>query len=172
MRASHWNDNSKGNGTFNAKAIGQFIDPKLMTAPGGTLNVGGATFTFPNGFNGRSFQGGFVPFATFRDGIPDIGGNDIGYPVLGPYKVLNDAASTQRIKSTQISAIINYDITDNLRVRSITGYNHFDASRSTDNDGTPAAFGIGYFLTKNRAFSQELQFQSSGKSPLQYTVGG
>ena len=171
FRASYWNDDSKGNGTFNAKAIGQFIDPKLVTAPGGTLTVGGATFTFPNGFNGRSFQGQFQPYGTFRDGIPDVNGNDIGYPVYGPYKVLNDARSTQRIKSTELSAMINFDVTDSLRLRSITGYNHFDAVRSTDNDGTPANYGIGYFLTKDKAFSQELQLQSTGNSPFRYTVG-
>lgn len=176
LRASHWNDDSKGNGTFNAKAIGQFIDPALVTAPGGTLNVGGATFTFPNGYNGRTFQGQFYPFATFRDGLVDLTLNgvplDVGYPVLGPYKVLNDAESTQRIKSTQISAIINYDVSDSIRLRSITGYNKFDASRTTDGDGTPANYGISYFLTKDKAFSQELQIQSKGDSPLQYTLGG
>ena len=176
LRASHWNDDSRGNGTFNAKAIGQFVDPSLVRAPGGTLTVGGATFTFPNGFNGRSFQGQFFPFATFRDGIVDTTINgvplDLGYPVLGPYKVLNDAPSRQRIKSTQISAMINYDIGDAVRLRSITGYNDFDAARSTDNDGTPANYGIGYFFTKNKAFSQELQLQSLGSGPLSYTVGG
>ena len=172
VRASYWNDDSKGNGTFNAKAIGQFIDPKLVTAPGGTLTVGGATFTFPNGYNGRSFQGVFQPYGTFRDGIPDINGNDIGYPVYGPYKVLNDAPSVQKIKSTELSAVINYDLSDSIRLRSITGYNDFNASRSTDNDGTPANFGIGYFLTKDKAFSEELQVQSTGTSPFRYTVGG
>ncbi len=175
LRASHWNDDSKGNGTFNAKAIGQFVDPALVRAPGGTLTVGGATFTFPNGYNGRTFQGQFFPFATFRDGIVDTTINgvplDLGYPVLGPYTVLNDAPSKQRIKSTQISMMINYDISDSLRLRSITGYNVFDAVRSTDNDGTPANYGVGYFLTKNKAFSQELQLQSIGAGPFSYTVG-
>lgn len=176
VRASHWSDDSKGNGTFNAKAIGQFVDPSFVRAPGGTLTVGNATFTFPNGYNGRTFQGQFFPFATFRDGIVDTTINgvpiDLGYPVLGPYIVLNDAPSRQRIKSTQISAIINYDLGDTVRLRSITGYNDFDAVRSTDNDGTPANYGIGYFLTKNKAFSQELQVQSNGGGPLSYTVGG
>ena len=175
LRASHWSDDSKGSGTFNSKAIGQFIDPALVTAPGGTLNVGGATFTFPNGFNGRTFQGQFFPFATFRDGLIDTTINgvplDLGYPVLGPYKVLHDAPSKQRIKSTQVSLVINYDVSDSVRLRSITGYNNFDAVRSTDNDGTPANYGIGYFLTKDKAFSQEFQIQSTGNSPFQYTLG-
>jgi iron complex outermembrane recepter protein len=172
LRGSYWNDDSKGAGTFNAKAIGQFYDPALVTAPGGTLTIGGATFTFPNGFNGRTFQGQFIPYATFRDGIPDINGVDYGYPVLGPYTVLHDAPSRQRIKSTQLSATINYDISDSVRLRSITGYTNFDAVRSTDNDGTPADYGIGYFLTKSKAFSQELQLQSLGNGPLNYTIGG
>ena len=175
LRASHWSDDSKGSGTFNSKAIGQFIDPALVTAPGGTLNVGGATFTFPNGYNGRTFQGQFYPFATFRDGLVDTTINgvplDLGYPVLGPYKVLHDAPSTQRIKSTQLSMVINYDISDSVRLRSITGYNNFDAVRGTDNDGTPANYGYGYFLTKDKAFSQELQIQSRSNSPFQYTLG-
>ena len=175
LRVSHWSDDSRGSGTFNSKAIGQFVDPALVTAPGGTLNVGGATFTFPNGYNGRTFQGQFYPFATFRDGIVDTTINgvalDLGYPVLGPYKVLHDAPSKQRIKSTQISLIINFDIGDSVRLRSITGYNNFDAVRSTDNDGTPANYGIGYFLTKDKAFSQELQIQSTGGGPLSYTLG-
>ncbi len=176
LRASHWNDDSRGNGTFNAKAIGQFIDPSLVTAPGGSLSVGGATFTFPNGYNGRSFQGKFFPFGTFRDGLIDTTINgvplDLGYPVLGPYKVLNDAASTQRIKSTQLSLNVNYDVGDILRLRSITGFNKFNAVRGTDNDGTPANYGYGIFLTKDKAFSQEFQVQSTSNSPFQYTVGG
>ena len=175
LRASYWNDDSRGNGTFNAKAIGQFIDPNLVRAPGGTLTVGNATYTFPNGYNGRTFQGQFYPFATFRDGLVDLTINgvplDVGYPVLGPYTVLNDAPSKQRIKSTAISAVINWDVTEDLRIRSITGYNNFDAVRSTDNDGTPANYGIGYFLTKDKAFSQEVQFQSTGNSPFRYTFG-
>ena len=176
LRASYWNDDSRGNGTFNAKAIGQFVDPNFVRAPGGTLTVGGATYTFPNGYNGRTFQGQFYPFATFRDGIVDATINgvpvDLGYPVLGPYKVLNNTPSRQRIKSTQISAIINFDVSDSVRLRSITGYNDFNAVRSTDNDGTPANYGIGYFLTKDKALSQEVQLQSTGNSPLSYTVGG
>ena len=175
LRASYWNDDSKGNGTFNAKAIGQFVDPALVRAPGGTLTVGGATFTFPNGYNGRTFQGQFYPYGTFRDGLVDTTINgvalDLGYPVLGPYTVLNDAPSVQKIKSTELSAVINYDIDDTIRLRSITGYNDFDANRSTDNDGTPANYGIGYFLTKDKAFSEEFQVQSLGNGPFKYTFG-
>lgn len=172
LRASYWNDDSKGANTFNAKAIGQFIDPKLITAPGGTLTVGNGTFTFPQGFNGRSFTGQFVPYSAFRDGKIDINGADIGILIPGNYLSNNDEPSFQRIKSQQYSSTINFDISDSIRLRSITGLINFDAVRGGDNDGTSAPYGTGYFLTKSKSFSQELQIQSSSKtSPLQYTVG-
>ena len=172
LRASYWNDDSKGANTFNAKAIGQFIDTRLITPPGGTLNVGNGTFTFPQGFNGRSFSGQFVPFSAFRDGVVDINGADIGIRIPGNYLSNNDEPSFQRIKSQQYSATINFDLTDSIRLRSITGLVDFDAVRGGDNDGTRASFGVGFFLTKSKSFSQELQIQSTGDGPFQYTLGG
>ncbi len=172
LRASYWNDDSKGANTFNAKAIGQFIDTRLITAPGGTLNVGNGTFTFPQGFNGRSFSGQFVPYSAFRDGVVDINGADIGILIPGNYLSNNDEPSFQRIKSQQYSATINYDLTDSVRLRSITGLIDFDAVRGGDNDGTRASFGVGYFITKSKSFSQELQIQSIGDGPFNYTLGG
>lgn len=172
LRASFWNDDSKGANTFNAKAIGQFIDPRLITAPGGTLNVGNGTFTFPQGFNGRSFSGQFVPYSAFRDGVVDINGADIGILIPGNYLSNNDEPSFQRIKSKQFSSTINFDLTDSIRIRSITGLVDFNAVRGGDNDGTRASFGVGFFITKSKSFSQELQIQSTGDGPFQYTLGG
>ena len=172
LRGSFWNDNSKGANTFNAKAIGQFIDPKLITPPGGTLNVGNGTFTFPQGYNGRSFTGQFVPFSAFRDGVVDINGTDIGIPIPGNFLSNNDEPSFQRIKAQQYSATIDFDVSDSIRLRSITGLVDFDAVRGGDNDGTRSPFGTGFFLTKSKSFSQEVQLQSTGDGPLSYTVGG
>lgn len=172
LRGSYWHQDDTGGNTFNAKAIGQLIDPALVTQPGGTLNVGGATYTFPLGFNGRSFTGQFVPFSAFRDGIPDINGADIGIRIPGPYKALNDEPNFNRINSTQLSATINMDLTDWASVRSITGYIDFRANRGGDNDGTAAPFGKGFFITEDKAFSQEVQLLSNDDaSPFQYTVG-
>lgn len=172
LRGSYWHQDDAGGNTFNAKAIGQLIDPALVTAPGGTLTVGGATFTFPLGFNGRSFTGKFQPYSAFRDGIPDINGADIGILIPGPYKALNDEPNFNRVNSKQFSATINMDLTNWLSVRSITGYVDFKAVRGGDNDGTSAPFGVGYFLTKDKAFSQELQLLSNDSaSPFQYTIG-
>ena len=172
LRGSYWHQDDAGANTFNSKAIGQLIDPALVTPPGGTLNVSGATFTFPQGFNGRSFTGEFVPFSTFRDGIPDLNGADIGIRIPGRYLALNDEPNFNRVNSVQLSASINVDVTDWLRFRSITGYVDFKAVRGGDNDGTAAPFGTAFFITEDKAFSQELQFQSNDStSPFQYTFG-
>jgi iron complex outermembrane receptor protein len=172
LRASYWHQDDAGANTFNAKAIGQLIDPALVTPPGGTLNVGGATFTFPQGFNGRSFTGQFVPYSAFRDGIVDINGADIGILIPGPYKALNDEPNFNRVNSKQFSATVNMDLTSWLSIRSITGYVDFKAVRGGDNDGTAAPFGVAYFITEDKAFSQELQLLSNDStSPFQYTVG-
>jgi len=171
IRGSYWHEDDAGGNTFNAKAIGQFIDPALVVAPGGTLNVGNATFTFPQGFNGRSFTGQFVPYSTFRDGIPDINGADIGILIPGPYKALNDAPGFNIVNSYQASAAIGLEVGP-VKLRSITGYTDFRANRGGDNDGTSAPFGIGYFITENKSFSQELQLLSNTPdSPLTYVVG-
>ncbi|QGN54507.1 TonB-dependent receptor [Novosphingobium sp. Gsoil 351] len=171
LRGSYWNEDDAGGNTFNAKAIGQFIDPKLVVAPGGTLTVGNATFTFPQGFNGRSFTGQFVPYSTFRDGIPDINGADIGILIPGPYKAFNDAIGFNKIKSYQGSLNMGLELGP-VKLRSITGYTDFRANRGGDNDGTSAPFGIGYFITENKSFTQELQLLSNTKdSPLQYVIG-
>ena len=191
LRASYWHDNSKGANTFNAKAIGQFIDPRLITPPGGTLTqvtlndfrvtkAGDplptgpfiSQFTFPQGFNGRSFSGQFQPYSAFRDGVVDINGTDIGILIPGNYLSNNDEPSFQRIKSQAYSATINFDLTNSIRLRSITGLINFDAVRGGDNDGTRASFGVGYFITKSKSFSQEFQIQSVGDGPFNYTLGG
>lgn len=173
LRGSYWRRDDAGGSTFNAKAIGALVDPALITPPGGTLNFGGATYTFPNGFNGRSFATGkFVPYSAFRDGIPDINGADLGILIPGPYKSLNDEPYFNRVNSKQFSATVNMDLADWLSFRSITGYVDFKAVRGGDNDGTAAPFGKAFFATEDKAFSQELQLLSNDDgSPLQYTLG-
>ncbi|MGX7953326.1 TonB-dependent receptor [Tsuneonella sp. HG249] len=173
LRGSYWHQDDAGANTFNSKAIGVLVDPSLITQPGGTLNIGGGTFTLPQGFNGRSFATGqFFPYNAFRDGIPDINGADIGIMIPGPYLALNDEPNFNRVNSKQFSATVNVDLSDWLAFRSITGYVDFKAVRGGDNDGTPAPFGVAYFITENKAFSQELQLLSNDKaSPLQYTFG-
>jgi iron complex outermembrane receptor protein len=174
LHASYWNEDDKGNGAFGSKTIGSLYDPSYQVAPGGTLTLpGGATVNLPGGYIGlNALSSQMIPYYIFyRDGVPDINGADVGIPIPGPYTLRTDYVSKQIIKNAEVSFDVNYDLNDWARLRSITAYTYFNAYRTRDADGTSAPKGIGFFLTKDKAFSQEFQIQSTSKGPLQYTFG-
>lgn len=176
LRGSYFNENDRGLGSFNAKNIGAIVDGSLIRAPGGSVTYNGVTYPFPNGYNGGNYATGvLVPFSpVFRDGIADINGADIGIPVGGKYEVPFDFTSpTNKIKAKNASAIINFGLTDNIRLRSLTGFSDFSYVNRADGDGGPIPFREFYFITTAKTLTQELQLQSSNaSSPLQYTLGG
>ena len=174
-RGSYYNEQDAGLSSFNAKNIGAIVDSSLIRAPGGSVTVNGATYPFPNGYNGGNYATGvLVPYSpVFRDGIADIGGADIGLPIPGPYGVLYDFAAQNRVKAKNASLVISLGLTDDIRLRSITGYSDFFTYNRSDGDGGPIPFSEFYFITKAKTFTQELQLQSANPtSPLQYTLGG
>jgi iron complex outermembrane recepter protein len=174
LRGSYFNQDDRGQGSSNSQNLGAIVDTSLIRLPGQTLTFNGVTYPFPSGYNGGNYATGtLVPFSpVFRDNIPDIGGADIGLPIAGPYTLLFDYAAQNRVKAKNSSSTINFDITDNVRVRSITGYNDFFFSNRADGDGGPIPFSEFYAVNVAKTFTQELQLQSTNKdSPLQYTVG-
>lgn len=174
VRGSYYDQDDRGLSSFNAKNIGAIIDTSLIRQPGGSVTFNGATYPFPTGYNGGNYATGvLVPFTpVFRDGIADINGADIGLPLPGTYRIRNDFAAENRVKAKNASATINFNLSDDIRLRSITGYADFYTSNRSDGDGSPIPFSEFYFITKAVTFSQELQLQSANReSPLQYTVG-
>jgi iron complex outermembrane receptor protein len=174
VRASYWKQGGNGISAFGYKSIGTGVDPALTRQPGQSLNVGGRTVTFPNGFNGQSLYAPGVPFnSRFRDGIADVNGTDVGVPIeQDPYKVNFDTVTVRDTEQWQFSADLSYDFGP-VRLRSITGYTDFFALRSSDNDFSPAPIAIDYNQTKVKTFSQELQLLSDDPtSPFQWIVGG
>ena len=173
LRGSYFNQDDRGQGSSNSQNLGAIVDNSLIRAPGQTLTFNGVTYPFPFGYNGGNYATGvLVPFSSvFRDNIPDINGVDIGMPIAGPYTLLFDYAAKNRVKAKNFSSTINFDITDNVRVRSITGYNDFFFSNRADGDGGPIPFSEFYAVNVAKTFTQELQLQSTNDSPFQYTVG-
>ena len=174
IRGSYYDQDDRGLSSFNAKNIGAIIDESLIRQPGGSVTVNGATFPFPRGFNGGNYATGvLVPFSpVFRDGIADIGGVDIGIPIPGRYKILHDFAAENKVRGKNASAVINFRLTDDIRLRSITGFTDFFTSNRSDGDGGPIPLSEFYFITQAKTFSQELQLQSANSlNPLQYTLG-
>lgn len=174
VRGSYYNEDDHGLSSFNGKNLGAIIDTSLIRQPGQSVTFNNVTYPLPFGYNGGNYATGvLVPFSpVFRDGIPDIGGADIGIPIPGKYKILNNFPAENRIKGKNASAIINFDLTDDVRLRSITGYTDFFFSNRSDGDGSPIPFSEFYFITKAKTFTQEFQLQSANSaSPLQYTLG-
>ena len=174
LKGSYFTETDHGFNNSNAKVLGALVDPSLIRAPGQSLTVNGLTYPLPNGYNGGNYATGTLyPYTTaLRDGIPDINGADIGLPIGGPYQTVYDFPASQRLRSQNYSATINFDLTDWLRLRSITGYTKFTTANVGDGDGGPVP--ISYFYTSTRAetFTQEFQLQSKDRSsPLQYTLG-
>ena len=174
LRGSYYNQDDRGLGSFNAKNIGAIVDESLIRQPGQSVTFNGVTYPLPFGYNGGNYATGvLVPFSpVFRDGIPDIGGADIGIPIGGKYEVLFDFPAQNRVKAKNASAVINFDVTDDIRLRSITGYTDFFTSNRSDGDGGPIPIREFYFIAEAETFTQELQLQSANRSsPLQYTFG-
>lgn len=174
VRGSYFHEDDRGLSSFNAKNLGAIVDESLIRQPGQSVTFNGVTYPFPFGYNGGNYATGrLVPFSpVFRDGVPDIGGADIGIPAGGKYQVPFDFAAENKVKAKNFSGTISFDLNDQQRIRSITGYTDFFFSNRSDGDGGPVPFREFYFITEAKTFSQELQLQSSDStSPLQYTIG-
>ena len=180
LRGSYFHRGGAGFNAVNGKVIGVAVDPSLITAPGGTINFNGQAYTFPlagngtGGFNGLNLgTGTLFPFSNaLRDGIADVNGADVGIPVPGPYANIYDAAPFEDLDQQQYSAVINFDVSDTVRLRSISSFTDFDSLAGGDGDGTPLP--LQYFVagTRSDVFTQEFQVQSTdSSSPFQYTIG-
>ena len=180
LTGSYFQRGGQGFNAVNGKVIGVAVDPSLITPPGGTINFNGQDYTFfergsgAGGFNGLNLGTGTLFDFTnaFRDGIADVNGADIGIPIGGPYANVYDAEPFEDLEQQQYSAVINYDVSDSIRLRSITSFTDFSTVAGGDGDGTPLP--LQYFIagTESEVFTQEFQIQSiDNGSPFQYTIG-
>ena len=174
VHASYYNRDDHGFNAVNGKVIGVAEDPSLIVAPGGTIHVNGAPFTFATGYNGLNVgTGTLYPYTNaFRDGVPDVTGADIGIPIPGKYKSVYDANPREQLEQQQYSGTVRYDLNPWLRLRSITAYTKFSSVTGGDGDGTPLPLLYYVAGTDAETFTQEFQVQSNHRGPLQYTVGG
>ena len=174
VRGSYYNQDDRGLSSFNAKNIGVIVDPSLIRQPGQSVTFNGATYPLPFGYNGGNYAtGALVPFSpVFRDGVADVGGADLGIPIPGRFKILHNFPAQNRVDAKNASVVANFELNENVRLRSITGYTDFSTSNRSDGDGGPIPLSEFYYITKAKTFSQELQLQSANSaSPLQYTLG-
>jgi iron complex outermembrane recepter protein len=112
---------------------------------------------------GVPYTSAFVPpnpwssYASFTDVRPD--GTQVSYAPETHTKVWGNNLTA------------DYNVNDNLSIKSITAYREFNSEWVEDNDVSPLSGSLGAEHIWNHSFSQELRL--SGKvSLLDYTVGG
>ena len=180
LRGSYYERGGAGYNAANAKVIGVAVDPALITPQGGSLVFNGETYVFTGtspglgGYNGSNVgTGTLFPYTNaFRDGVLDVNGSDIGVPVPGPYANVYDAVPFEDLEQQQYSGTINFDLTDNILLRSITSYTKFDTVAGGDGDGVNIPLKYFEAGTESEVFTQEFQLQyANPDSPLQYTLG-
>ncbi|WP_198669467.1 TonB-dependent receptor [Blastomonas sp. UPD001] len=172
LRGSYLAQDGAGQGGFGYKVLGTLVDTSLIRPPGGSINVNGINYTFPNGFNGSSFTGQRVPFdPRFRDGVADINGADVGVAVdPDPYRVNFAGKNFRRADTYAFSGVINFDA-GLVRLRSITSYTDFKNTR-TGNSLLPVQLDFSIIKGAAQTFTQELQILSNDtSSPFQWIAG-
>jgi iron complex outermembrane receptor protein len=158
IHAGSWRRDDAGAGSYGYKTAGTLIN----TATGYQSITGSGVAVNPS-----------VP-----NGSANVGGRDVGLPVTGGAWTNDwDYQPFEHVAQDYVSGQIAYDL-GFATAKSITGYTHFRAHRSADNDQsskTFEAFGYGSGIqepnTKSAAFSQEVQLASNGRSPLEWLVG-
>lgn len=79
----------------------------------------------------------------------------------------------QEYKGWGTSGTIDWDVADNVQLKSITAYRHFRAKWVGDVDGSPLGLGLDFQDIDNTQFSQEVRLSGDiADGMLEYTVGG
>ena len=127
---------------------------------------------------GRSVRGqAFEINPRVTDGIADVGGLDIGVPILhDEFEINNDTNASEDTDSLDISLEFNYDFGP-VTLKSITAYSDFEYEPFADNDFTDAAtsgatnMDIASLTAESKSFQQEIHLASNTDSALEWLVG-
>src|SRR5690606_9833755 len=88
---------------------------------------------------------------------------------LGPFSV-DPKSDTE---AWGFSGTIDYALSDNFAIQSITGYRTYDSVSGNDNDQSPVVFIQSQGLFEHDQFSQELRLSGSlADDTVSFTVGG
>lgn len=164
LRASYWQEGGTGGQAFGYKPQGGFVNP----------NATAAQFAATGG---RDLTGVLVPNLNFfsaasgqRDGIPDFQGRDLGVTVNpDPYVWQGQLRSFARLKQTAVSGQIKYS-TDDVFIRSITGYEDFTYVANSGDVAGPSA-AESRQVRGSKSTSEELQIGGVKTNPFQWIVG-
>jgi iron complex outermembrane recepter protein len=150
---SYWQEKGTGAGAFGYRVGGVFLN----------------TTTGAFDLDGQPFQINVDPPG--RDGIPDAGGVDRGFPInTDPLFYPGDTKLEQDQKQHVVSLNLSADL-GFATLRSITGYIDYQVFRNADNDFSLRKGNVDGQEDKLTALSQEVQLASNGNGPFQWILG-
>lgn len=106
----------------------------------------------------------YVSHASFCGYRPPttIGGTDSTFICWEPFT---------KTKQWGTNLSVDWKLTDNLAIKSITAYRRFDSRWVEDNDSSPTTIGLGSEHQSNHSFSEELRLSGRIGTAVDYTVG-
>ncbi|MCW2391657.1 TonB-dependent receptor [Sphingobium sp. B11D3A] len=126
-------------------------------------------------YDNRFICGNYCNFATY-DMPADTAIGQNGQPILvGGQPLTYRAASGDgrvRFKGWGLSGQIDWEISPNFQLNSITAYREYTSNFSNDNDVSPMAHSLGYGPLTFRFFSQELRLNGKVNDQINFTLGG
>ena len=142
---------------------GQVLDATLRKSSPNILSPGGLPM------DDRFICGPFCNFQVDGNaaGNPFVGGPGAGTPLLA-----TSGSNRTTYRGWGVSGQANWDLTDMLRLTSITGYREFDTYFAADGDISPARTGYGINNLSNWSFSQELRLNIEATEDVFVTLGG
>jgi iron complex outermembrane receptor protein len=150
---SYWQEKGTGAGAFGYRVGGVFLN----------------TTTGAFDLDGQPFRINVDPPG--RDGIPDAGGVDRGFPInTDPLFYPGDTKLEQDQKQHVVSLNLSADL-GFATFRSITGYVDYEVFRNADNDFSLRKGNVDAQEDKLTALSQEVQLASNGNGPFQWILG-
>jgi iron complex outermembrane recepter protein len=146
-------------------------------------------------YQGVAYDDRFVPYGQFRrpnarlnDAYASYGnffdpgvtyqatGPGTGPPTSIPVGASNGpyiAANASQVEAWGVSGTIDYQLSENFALKSITGYRIYDTLSGNDNDNSPVVFIQSTDWFEHEQFSQELRFTGNlVNDTVHFTVGG
>src|SRR6185369_16075246 len=106
----------------------------------------------------------YTSYATYSDWVPTNYATGEGY-------YLNWQPTTHtKVWGTNLN--IDWNLADDMALKSISASREFQSQFVDDGSGSPASLGIGANDQRNHEFSEELRLSGKVRSTLDYTVGG
>ncbi len=140
-------------------------------------------------YQGAAFDDRFVPYGEYRRADSVINDPYVSYANFydpgysfepadaagnpgkpnGPYLTPNASF----VEGWGVSGTIDYELSDNLALKSITAYRTYDSLSGMDNDNSPIVYLAGHYIQNHEQFSQELRLSGSAfDGAVDYTLGG